>query len=90
MAEHRATLEAHLPFRDFRYALRDEYGTLRHVTVSGNPMFDPDGGFLGYRGTGRDITAKVVAAAELRRPRSVPSRRRTCCATRWTACRRAS
>ena len=63
---HRATLEAHLPFRDFRYALRDEFGTLRHVTVSGNPMFDPDGGFLGYRGTGRDVTAKVVAAAELR------------------------
>lgn len=64
--KHRATLEARLPFRDFRYALRDEHGTLRHVTVSGNPVFDPDGRFLGYRGTGRDITAEVVAAAELR------------------------
>ena len=30
-------------------------------------MFDEAGGFVGYRGTGRDITAMVEAEAELRR-----------------------
>jgi len=63
---HRAVLDAHQAFRDFRYALRDEFGTLRHVTVSGNPVFAEDGRFLGYRGTGRDITAEFEAAVELR------------------------
>ena len=63
---HRAVLESHQPFRDFRYALRGDHGALRHVSVSGNPVFGAEGDFLGYRGTGRDITAEVAAEAELR------------------------
>jgi PAS domain S-box-containing protein len=37
-----------------------------HVTVSGVPIFDESGAFVGYRGTGRDITAEMEAEAELR------------------------
>jgi PAS domain S-box-containing protein len=64
-AEHRAVLEARQPFRDFCYALALEDGRRLHVTVSGNPMFDADGKFLGYRGTGRDRSHEVAAEAEL-------------------------
>ena len=64
--QHRVVLAARQPFRDFRYALRDDQGRLRHVTVSGLPRFGEDGKFLGYRGTGRDVTAEVEAEAELR------------------------
>ncbi len=38
---------------------------IHHVSVNGNPVFDATGAFLGYRGTGRDITAEVEAAQEL-------------------------
>jgi PAS domain-containing protein len=36
------------------------------VTVSGVPVLGGDGEFLGYRGTGRDITLEVEAAERLR------------------------
>jgi PAS domain S-box-containing protein len=64
--QHMATLEARQPFRDFRYSRIGADGAVHHISISGNPVFDPDGVFLGYRGTGRDITAEVEAAAELR------------------------
>jgi signal transduction histidine kinase len=34
--------------------------------VSGNPVFDPAGRFLGYRGTARNITEEVLAERSLR------------------------
>src|SRR6185369_12850109 len=55
-AAHRALLEAHLPFRDFVYQRRDECGRLRHVSVSGHPVYDEQGRFSGYRGIGKDLT----------------------------------
>jgi signal transduction histidine kinase len=36
------------------------------MSTSGDPIFDEAGNFLGYHGTGRDVTADVMAAAELR------------------------
>jgi len=44
------------PFRDFQYPLRDADGRLRHISVSAVPAFDAGGNFIGYRGTGRDVT----------------------------------
>ena len=55
---HRATLDAHLPFRDFEYARIDAHGVERHLSISGEPQFDAAGRFCGYRGIGRDITAR--------------------------------
>jgi PAS domain S-box-containing protein len=58
--QHRATLDAHLPFRDFEYRLRGT-GSPTYVRTSGKPFFDAKGDFLGYRGTGTDITATIRA-----------------------------
>ena len=59
--EHRATLEAHLPFRDLVYRTENRMGSPIYVRTSGKPVFDPSGGFLGYRGVSTDITASIRA-----------------------------
>ena len=53
---HRRQLEAHEPFRDFEITHQGADGRLYTVSVSGEPMFDKQGVFTGYRGVGRDIT----------------------------------
>jgi PAS domain S-box-containing protein len=58
---HRERLDAHLPFRDFRYRIARPDGSTLFVTTSGKPRFDADGRFLGYRGIGTDVTANVRA-----------------------------
>ena len=65
--DHKRELHARLPFRNLRYRRRGHDGTPRNVSISGNPVFDVSGAFLGYRGTGRDITAEVEAEVELLR-----------------------
>jgi PAS domain S-box-containing protein len=57
---HRAMLDAHRPFRDFEYTIGG-IGSPVYVRTSGKPFFDASGNFLGYRGTGTDITAKIRA-----------------------------
>jgi PAS domain S-box-containing protein len=64
-AAHRADLAARRPFRDFVYSYVDTGGTERTARVSGKPVFGTGGRFLGYRGTGRDITAEASAARQL-------------------------
>ena len=64
--KHRATLDAHLPFRDFELARPTADGGKRHVSVSGFPVFDADGCFVGYRGVGRDITERKRAEEQHR------------------------
>ncbi len=64
--KHRETLDAHLPFRDFELARPTPDGGKRYVSVSGLPAFDKAGRFAGYRGVGRDITARKQAEAALR------------------------
>jgi PAS domain S-box-containing protein len=61
--EHYAVLNGHHPFRDFVYTWD---AAERIVSVSGMPHFDHSGRFLGYRGTARDITEKVLAERSLR------------------------
>ena len=64
--KHRATLSAHLPFRDFELARPTPDGGTRYVSVSGIPAFDEIGRFVGYRGVGRHITERKRAEAEHR------------------------
>ena len=64
--EHFAGLERHEPFRDFVYTRKIGDDPERIISVSGNPFFDDGGRFLGYRGTARDITEKVLAERALR------------------------
>src|SRR5215472_18631341 len=53
-------LDKRAPFRDFRF-IRRIGGEIRHLAVSGMPIFDGAGRFLGYRGTGRDLTKETLA-----------------------------
>ena len=64
--KHRETLDAHLPFRDFELARSAPDGSKRYVSVSGLPVFDEFGRFIGYRGVGRHITERKKAENELR------------------------
>jgi PAS domain S-box-containing protein len=66
---HEADLRARRPFRDFRFRRDDERGRPRFLSVNGVPMFDRDGRFTGYRGTGRDITVQVLAEMEAQEAR---------------------
>jgi PAS domain S-box-containing protein len=65
--KHRETLDAHLPFRDFELARPAPDGSKRYVSVSGLPIFDKSGHFVGYRGVGRHITERKKAEEALRR-----------------------
>lgn len=65
-ARHAEDLAAHRSFRNLEYAFRWESEEIRHASISGDPVFDHTGRFLGYRGVGRDVTAAVVAAERAR------------------------
>ena len=64
--EHYAALDRHEPFRNFVYARKIGTAPERMVSISGNPLFDPAGRFLGYRGTARDVTEQIRAERGLR------------------------
>ena len=57
----RAKAEARQAFRDFEFGRPRRDGSVRFFSVSGEPRFGSDGGFVGYRGVGRDITEVVLA-----------------------------
>ena len=61
LAMHRADLEAHRPFSGTLARRRDAQGSLRFVSISGEPRFGADHEFLGYIGVGHDITNQVKA-----------------------------
>jgi PAS domain S-box-containing protein len=63
---HKAELAARKPFRDFRYIRTGDDGAVHHISVSGAPIFDEAGAFVGYRGAGREITAQIQAEEALR------------------------
>ena len=60
-----AAVAARQPFRDFEYVRRDADGSLRWRSLSAEPVVDAERGFMGYRGTGRDISQRKRHEAEL-------------------------
>jgi PAS domain S-box-containing protein len=64
--KHREMLDAHLSFHDFELMRPTPDGSKRYVSVSGLPMFDETGRFVGYRGVGRHITERKRAEEALR------------------------
>jgi PAS domain S-box-containing protein len=64
---HQAELGARRPFQNFRFVRFARSGDARHISVSGKPIFDDAGRFLGYRGTAKDVTAEVAGEIELAR-----------------------
>jgi len=57
-AAHRAALDARHAFRDFEFSRADKNGLVHFFSISGKPIYHPDGDFCGYRGVGTDITAR--------------------------------
>lgn len=53
---HQAVLQARMPFRDLVVAHQDPRGHVHWGAVSGTPVWDAQGRFVGYRGVGRNIT----------------------------------
>ena len=62
----RAALDAREPLRDFVYCDVSGNGSPMHVRVGGKPVFDANGEFRGYRGTGTDVTTLIRAQEALR------------------------
>ncbi len=62
---HEADLTANVPFRDFRWERIGTDGKRHFMSTNGDPVFDGNGVFSGYRGTGRDITTEVRANERL-------------------------
>jgi PAS domain S-box-containing protein len=61
---HLEDLAARRPFRNFEYKFEDAHGQARHFRVSGKPILAENGEFLGYRGTGTDVTEEMRAQRE--------------------------
>lgn len=64
---HQATLDAHQPFRNFELSRVATNGSARHFSISGDPVFDNTGAFVGYRGVGSDITERKRAEQTIQR-----------------------
>jgi diguanylate cyclase (GGDEF)-like protein/PAS domain S-box-containing protein len=64
-ATHIAQLERREPFHNLVYRHRGAAGQWHYVTVSGEPVFDDNGVFTGYRGVARDVTAEKVAEQQV-------------------------
>lgn len=64
----RATMMRHEPYRDFEYSPHTlgDGERMRHIRIHGMPVFDHDGRFSGYRGTGSDISEIKEAELKLR------------------------
>ena len=62
---HKAVLDAHQPFQDFEICRPTADGGTRYFSISGEPVFDEQGAFTGYRGVGTDITVRKSALRTL-------------------------
>jgi diguanylate cyclase (GGDEF)-like protein/PAS domain S-box-containing protein len=71
--EHRATLQARRSFRDVMIRRWMPDGSFVYHLTSGDPVFDEDGAFRGYRGIGKNITEQVRAQERIERLATVDS-----------------
>ena len=62
---HLADLDARRPFRNFVYELKGGKPECRWISVTGNPRFDANGAFLGYRGIARNVTSVAASLEDL-------------------------
>lgn len=57
-------LESHLAFQNFEFSWMSRDGQKHFGRINGVPVFDLDGSFKGYRGTGSDVTSQHRATEE--------------------------
>jgi PAS domain S-box-containing protein len=60
---HRTQLEWRAIFRDLEFVCVDRAGRQRRISISGEPVFDVDNSFKGYRGITREIPQRPQALA---------------------------
>lgn len=65
---HRRLLDWRAAFRDLELRCADRAGGMRSVSISGEPIFDAQDQFKGYRGTMRDITLRKQSEALAQKP----------------------
>lgn len=65
---HRRLLDWCATFRDIELGCTDSAGERRWVSISGEPVFDEQDRFTGYRGTMRDITLRKRSEALAQKP----------------------
>ncbi|NKB54999.1 MAG: PAS domain-containing protein [Alphaproteobacteria bacterium] len=65
-SEHLEIFAAHRSFRDFRQTRILSDGREVVLSTSGKAVFDEQGAFLGYRGTGRNITEQAAVERQAR------------------------
>jgi PAS domain S-box-containing protein len=64
--QHFADLAARRPFKDLVYSARTRAGDVLMLSISGAPVFEPDGTFAGYRGVTTNVTDPKRTEDELR------------------------
>ncbi|MEH6813992.1 MAG: PAS domain S-box protein [Motiliproteus sp.] len=64
--KHLEDLDAHRPFNDFVYRPVLPSGETRYWSITGKPYYDRSGNFMGYRGTGSDVTKRFEAEEALK------------------------
>ena len=69
--EHRTQLAQRRVFRDLLLKRTSHAGQIHYVSVAGEPIFDANGTFRGYRGLARDITESKRVENELRANRKL-------------------
>lgn len=63
--KHYDDLNNHRPFRNFCYDINTASGEVMPIQINGIPAFNDDGIFIGYRGTGTDISERKLLEAQL-------------------------
>ena len=63
--EFSAKVSGRLPFRGLHYVYHRSDGAVLHWSISGKPIYSDAGTFVGYRGTGTDITESQSLSARL-------------------------
>jgi len=59
--DYTAVLAQQQPLRHFKFTLKNTHDELIYMIISGDPNYTEQGDFLGYRGTGSDITDITLA-----------------------------
>ena len=66
LEQHIATCERREPFRNFVYEVVGDGGEPQYYSVSGTPVFNASGEFVGYHGIGRNVTEMRLAEAAIK------------------------
>lgn len=57
-------------FNDLEFDFNDLYGGHRRLRINGRPIYNENGKYIGYRGTGKDITQETESKSGLEKLRS--------------------